>query len=330
MPDSRLLRIGTRNSPMALAQVERVRAMLADRHPDISVEVLSMSTSGDRWHGDLAALGGKGAFTKEVDAALLAGHVDLVVHCVKDIPGDRPAPAGTVMAAYLARDDVRDCLVHPSGLPIEHLPAGTRIGTSAVRRVAQLALHWPHLTPVAIRGNANSRLAKLDAGDTYDALLLAVSGLRRIGQAARITHPIDVDTMVPAVGSGTLVLQCRDDDTRTRDLAAGLGDPRAQQETVAERTMLHILQGNCHSPIAALARTEPDGRLGLRARVISLDGKTVLDVHEWAADPITLGTSVAAALLRQGARDLLELPAHGSADVAAPFAAAAGGDVSGR
>ena len=311
MSESRLLRIGTRNSPMALAQAERVRAMLVARHPDVTVSITSMSTSGDRWHGDLAALGGKGAFTKEVDAALLAGEVDLVVHCVKDVPGDRPAPAGTVMAAYLARDDVRDCLVHPGGLRIEQLPAGTRIGTSAVRRVAQLALHWPHLEPVAIRGNANSRLAKLDAGDTYDALLLAVSGLERIGQADRITHPIDVDAMVPAVGSGTLVLQCREDDTAIRGLASGIGDRRAWQETVAERTMLHILQGNCHSPIAALARTEPDGRLGLRARVISLDGKTVLDAHEWAADPLTLGTSVPAALLRQGARDLLDLSAHG-------------------
>ena len=313
MSGSRLLRIGTRNSPMALAQAERVRAMITDRHRDVTVEVVSMSTSGDRWLGDLAALGGKGAFTKEVDAALLAGEVDLAVHCVKDVPGDRPAPAGTVMAAYLARDDVRDCLVHPGGLRIEQLPAGTRIGTSAVRRVAQLALHWPHLVPVAIRGNANSRLAKLDAGDKYDALLLAVSGLTRIGQAARITHPVDPDLMVPAVGSGTLVLQCREDDTGTRELAVSLGDPRAREETVAERTTLHILQGNCHSPIAALARTEPDGRLGLRARVLSLDGKTVLDVHEWATDPITLGTSVAAALLRQGARDLLGLPAHGPA-----------------
>ncbi|MGC4880011.1 hydroxymethylbilane synthase [Micromonospora sp. DT43] len=311
MSDSRLLRIGTRNSPMALAQAERVRRMLADRHPEVAVDVVSMSTSGDRWLGDLAALGGKGAFTKEVDAALLAGDVDVVVHCVKDVPGDRPVPAGTVMAAYLTRDDVRDCLVHPGGLRIEQLPAGSRIGTSAVRRIAQLALHWPHLVPVAVRGNANSRLAKLDAGDPYDALLLAVSGLERIGRADRITHPIDVDTMVPAVGSGTLVLQCRDDDTSTRDLVAGLGDQRTARETMAERTLLHILQGNCHSPIAALARTEPDGRLGLRARVLSLDGKTVLDVHEWAADPITLGTSVAAALLRQGARDLLDLPAYG-------------------
>ncbi|GAB7045187.1 hydroxymethylbilane synthase [Catenuloplanes indicus] len=306
MSVSRVVRVGTRNSPMALAQVERVKARLAEAHPDVTVEVVSMTTSGDRWQGSLAALGGKGAFTKEVDAALLDGRVDLAVHCVKDVPGDRPAPAGTVMAAFMARDDVRDCLVHPGGLSIGELPAGTRVGTSAVRRVAQMALHWPHLTPVPIRGNANSRLAKLDAGE-YDALLLAVSGLERIGLPERITHPIGTDTIVPAVGAGTLVIQVRQDDTALRDLVACLDDPRAVRETTAERTMLHILQGNCHSPIGALARTEPDGRLSLRARVISLDGKTVLDVQEWATDPITLGTSVAAALLRQGARDVLGL-----------------------
>ncbi len=141
MPESRAVRIGTRNSPMALAQVDRVKAMLADRHPGVRVEVQSMTTSGDRWQGSLSQLGGKGAFTKEVDAALLADQVDLVVHCVKDVPGDRPAPAGTVMAAYLGRDDVRDAWIHPSGVPIDRVPEGTVVGTSAVRRTAQIALH---------------------------------------------------------------------------------------------------------------------------------------------------------------------------------------------
>ena len=305
MSPSFTVRIGTRSSPMALAQVERVRRMLTGRHPDVAVEVVPLSTSGDRWQGSLAVLGGKGAFTKEVDQALLDGRVDLVVHCVKDVPGDHPVPAGTVLAAYLARDDVRDCLVHPAGRRMDDLPAGTRIGTSAVRRSAQLALHWPHLTPVPIRGNANSRLAKLDAGE-YDALLLAVSGLHRIGAESRMSQPIDVDTFVPAVGSGTLVLQCRDDDAVIRELAAGLGDPAAGRETVAERTMLHVLQGNCHSPIAGYARTGPDGRISLRARVISLDGKQVLDVHESAADPVAAGTAAAEGLLRQGARHILD------------------------
>ncbi|GIE79025.1 porphobilinogen deaminase 2 [Actinoplanes philippinensis] len=304
MSASRLLRIGTRSSPMALAQVERVRRMLADRRPEITVEVVPLTTSGDRWQGSLSELGGKGAFTKEVDQALLDGRADLAVHCVKDVPGDRPAPAGTVFAAYLARDDVRDCLVDPAGRRVDDLPAGTRVGTSAVRRIAQLALHWPHLTPVPIRGNANSRLARLDAGE-YDVLLLAVSGLHRIGMPERITQAIDVDTFVPAVGSGTLVLQCRQDDDAALEVAAALADRRTGLETEAERTMLHILQGSCSSPIGGHARTEPDGRISLRARVISLDGKTVLDAHEWATDPVVLGTSVAASLLRQGAREIL-------------------------
>src|SRR5437868_5202671 len=165
MPDSRLIRIGTRSSPMALAQVERVRADLVEHLPEVRTEGVPNTTSGDRWAGPLAALGGKGAFTKEVDAALLAGDCDLAVHCMKDVPGDRPVPSGTVFAAYLARDDIRDALIHPGGLRLADLPAGTRIGTSAVRRVAQLARDFPHLTTVPIRGNANTRLAKLDAGD---------------------------------------------------------------------------------------------------------------------------------------------------------------------
>lgn len=291
---------------MALAQVDRVCAALAAvLPPGTAIEVMPITTNADRWHGPLTELGGKGAFTKEVDAALVHGEVDLVVHCVKDVPGDRPAPMGTVFAAYLARDDVRDCLVHPGGRGLDDLPAGTRVGTSSVRRSAQLTLHWPHLTAVPIRGNANTRLAKLDAGEDYDALVLAVAGLHRIGQAGRITEVVPTDLVVPAVGAGTLVLQCREGDAATIDLAARLGDRRAWQETVAERTMLHILQGSCHSPIGGYARTEPDGRISLRGRVISLDGKHVVDAHEWATDPVTLGTSVAAALLRQGARDIL-------------------------
>src|SRR6266540_7468257 len=159
MSGSRLIRIGTRPSPMALAQVERVSTELAAQLPDVTTEVVPITTSGDRWSGPLSALGGKGAFTKEVDAALLSGEVDLAVHCMKDVPGDRPVPAGTIFAAYLARDDPRDALVHPGGLTLAELPAGTSVGTSAVRRVAQLAGGFPHLVTVPIRGNANTRLA---------------------------------------------------------------------------------------------------------------------------------------------------------------------------
>ncbi|WP_354642849.1 hydroxymethylbilane synthase [Kitasatospora camelliae] len=311
MASTELIRIVSRSSPMALAQVERVRAEIAALHPGIATEVVPVTTSGDRWMGDLAALGGKGAFTKEVDAALLAGEADLAVHCLKDIPADRPLPAGTVFAAHLRRDDIRDALVHPGGLTLDELPPGSRIGTSSVRRIAQIAASHPHLVCVPMRGNANSRLAKLAAGEA-DALLLAVSGLERIGQADRITQVLGTDAMCPPIGAGILVLQCREDDTATIDAVSGLGHRDTWREAAAERMFLHVLQGHCNSPIAGYARAEADGRLSLRGRVFSPDGKRILDAHEWAGalSPEDLGTSTALALKRQGAQELIDAIPH--------------------
>ncbi|MFF8845159.1 hydroxymethylbilane synthase [Streptomyces sp. NPDC015127] len=305
------IRIVSRSSPMALAQVERVRAELAALRPGIHTEVVPVTTTGDRWMGDLAEVEGKGAFTKEVDAALLAGEADLAVHCVKDIPADRPLPAGTTFAAFLKRDDIRDALIHPGGLGLDELPAGTRIGTSSVRRRAQLAASHPHLECVPIRGNANRRLEKLYAGDA-DALLLAASGLERIGRTDVITEILSVETMCPPIGAGVLALQCREHDDTLIDTVSALGDPDAHRETTAERMFLHVLQGHCNSPIAGYAQAERNGDLSLRAKVFTPDGKTVLNAHEWAGrlDPATLGTSVAVALLRQGARELIDGIAH--------------------
>lgn len=296
---------------MALAQVERVRAELAALHPSAETTVLPVKTTGDKWMGDLAQVEGKGAFTKEVDAALISGDADLAVHCVKDVPADRPLPAGTVFAAFLKRDDIRDALIHPGGLPLDELPPGTRIGTSSVRRIAQLAASHPHLECVPMRGNANRRLEKLEAGEA-DALLLAVAGLERIGRTDVITEILSAETMMPPIGAGVLALQCREGDTELIDLISGLGDRDAYRETQAERMLLHVLQGHCNSPIAGYARVEGSGELSLRACVFSPDGKTVLNAHEWAGrlDPATLGTSVAVALLRQGARDVIDSIAH--------------------
>ncbi|MEU1128083.1 hydroxymethylbilane synthase [Streptomyces sp. NPDC005899] len=302
-----LIRIVSRDSPMALAQVERVRAELAAAHPGVVTEVVPVKTTGDRWMGDLAQVEGKGAFTKEVDAALLAGHADLAVHCVKDVPADRPLPAGTTFAAFLERDDIRDALVHPGGLTLDRLPAGARIGTSSVRRVAQLAVSHPQLRCVPFRGNANRRLAKLASGEA-DALLLAVSGLRRIGRADVISDILTPEAMCPPIGAGVLGLQCREDDIGTIDAVSALDHAPTRRETTAERMLLHVLQGHCNSPIAGYATTHGNGDISLRARVFTPDGKTVLDAHEWAGplDPATLGTSVAVALLRQGARELID------------------------
>ncbi|MFE5862333.1 hydroxymethylbilane synthase [Streptomyces virginiae] len=306
-----LIRIVSRDSPMALAQVERIRAELAALHPGIRTTVLPVKTTGDKWMGDLSQVEGKGAFTKEVDAAILAGEADLAVHCVKDVPADRPLPAGTVFAAFLERDDIRDALIHPDGLTLDRLPPGTRVGTSSVRRIAQLAAAYPHVECVPMRGNANRRLEKLAAGEA-DALLLAVAGLHRIGRADVITQIVPVDTLMPPIGAGVLALQCREDDTGLIDTVSVLGHPDTHRETVAERMLLHVLQGHCNSPIAGYARAERGGDLSLRACVFSPDGKVVLNAHEWAGrlDPATLGTSVAVALLRQGARELIDSIPH--------------------
>lgn len=277
-----LIRIVSRDSPMALAQVERVRAELAALHPRVRTEVVPVKTTGDKWMGDLAQVEGKGAFTKEVDAALLAGEADLAVHCVKDVPADRPLPAGTLFAAFLKRDDIRDALIHPGDLTLDELPAGTRIGTSSVRRIAQLAATYPHLQCVPFRGNANRRLDKLAAGEA-DALLLAVSGLERIARTDVITEILSPEAMMPPIGAGILALQCREDDTTVIDTVSALGDPDTHREATAERMFLHVLQGHCNSPIAGYAKAGRGGELSLRACVFTPDGKTQLNAHEWAA-----------------------------------------------
>ncbi|WP_446046927.1 hydroxymethylbilane synthase [Streptomyces olivaceus] len=306
-----LIRVVSRDSPMALAQVERVRAELAALHPGVRTEVVPVKTTGDKWLGDLSLVEGKGAFTKEVDAALLSGEADLAVHCVKDVPADRPLPAGTVFAAFLERDDVRDALVHPDGLTLDELPPGTRVGTSSVRRVAQLAARHPHLMCVPMRGNANRRLAKLAAGEA-DALLLAASGLDRIGRRDVISEVLSPETMMPPIGAGILALQCREDDAALIEAVGPLGHPRTHREATAERMFLHVLQGHCNSPIAGHAHVDRSGELSLRACVFTPDGKTRLNAHEWAGrlDAATLGTSVAVALLRQGAREIIDGIAH--------------------
>ncbi|MET7382706.1 hydroxymethylbilane synthase [Streptomyces sp. NPDC005526] len=306
-----LIRIVSRDSPMALAQVERVRAELSAAHPGVRTEVVPVRTTGDKWLGDLSRVEGKGAFTKEVDAALLAGEADLAVHCLKDVPADRPLPAGTTFAAFLKRDDIRDALVHPGGLTLDELPAGTRIGTSSVRRVAQLAATHPRLRCVPFRGNANRRLEKLAAGEA-DALLLAVSGLERIGRQDVVSEVLSPEAMMPPIGAGVLALQCREGDTELIEAVGALGDRATYRAATAERMFLHVLQGHCNSPIAGYAQVDRSGELSLRACVFTPDGKTRLNAHEWAGplDAATLGTSVAVALLRQGAREIIDGIAH--------------------
>ncbi|MEU8343174.1 hydroxymethylbilane synthase [Actinomadura meyerae] len=301
----RALRIGTRTSALAMAQARGVAARLEEA-AGVRVDVVGITTAGDRHRGALSELGGKGAFMREIDRALLAGRVDLAVHCLKDVPGDVPRPAGLAFAAYLERDDTADVMVFPRASQVRSLAGlapGARVGTSAVRRRAQLGRLRPDLRVENLRGNVDSRLGRLDAGE-LDALVLARAGLRRLG----IERAGEVLDIVPAVGAGVLAVDCRRDDLDVRKLVRGLDDEDTRQCVSAERAMLQGLQGHCNSPIAGHARLERDGRLSLRGMVFACDGAKSVYAHEWSGpdEGESLGARVARDLLRKGARDLID------------------------
>ncbi|GAB3990560.1 hydroxymethylbilane synthase [Actinoallomurus acanthiterrae] len=314
LPESRI-RIGSRNSPMALVQANQVRDLLIGLVDGLEVEIVGVQTSGDRWQGDLAELGGKSAFVKEIDRHLLSGGVDIAVHCMKDVPGDVPLPEGTTFAAYLERDDAHDVVVFPAGSPyrsIDELPAGARVATSAVRRKAQLLRVRPDLRIDRIRGNVNSRFARFDAEQQFDAMILARAGLSRIGMEDRVGQVLPLEMMCPAVGAGVIGVQCRTADTDVMELVRLLDHAETRTHVTAERTMLHDLQGHCNSPIAGHCTTTGDGRLSLIGTVFSPEGGTFAYAHEWdkpdrAAE---LGAYVAATLVRKGARDIIAGISH--------------------
>ncbi|MGI5292663.1 hydroxymethylbilane synthase [Nonomuraea polychroma] len=310
------LRIGTRSSPMALHQAGDVRERILKLVPGISVELVPMTTSADVWSGDLSELGGKANFTKEIDRALTSSQVDVAVHCMKDVPGDVPLPKGTVFGAYLEREDVHDVVVTRDGTPLADIPTGSVIGTSSVRRRAQLLMYRPDLRVVRIRGNVNSRLAKLEEDNTFAALILAHAGLGRIDALDRHIEVLPVEfhpaaegvvSIVPAVGAGVIGIQARTVDSAIMGLLDQLNDPATASHILAERTMLHMLRGHCNSPIAGYASTTSNGLMSLHGMVFNSDGSRVVRAHSCGdpSDPVALGSRVAADLLRQGARDVI-------------------------
>jgi hydroxymethylbilane synthase len=307
------LRIGTRKTPLALAQTRRVVTQMAQVVPDLPVEIIEIETSADLWAGDLAQLGGKGNFIKEIDRALISGKIDIAVHSMKDVPGDVPLPKGTEFGAYLERGEVHDVVVSRDGRKLADLPAGSKIGTSAVRRRAQLSLYRPDLIIERIRGGVDSRLKKLDAGE-YDAILLARTGLQRINLDHRITEVLPTIwsdgvtvALVPAVGAAVIGVQARTADEPIMRLLDEINDTDTASHILAERTMLHMLRGHCNSPIAGHAHSTPDRQLSLFGMVFNRDGSEWVRSQGWgpADDPASLGAWVAGDLLRQGARRLI-------------------------
>jgi len=294
------IRLGTRSSPLARWQAEWVAARLTTL--GVQVEMIHITTQGDVTTGPLGQIGGQGLFTKEIQRALLDQRIDLAVHSLKDLPTD--VVPGLKIAAVPVRESTADVLVGRYS-SLEELPQGARVGTGSLRRRAQLLNKRPDLQLLEIRGNVDTRLRKLDAGD-YDAIVLAQAGLSRLGYAERIAYVIPPQTMLPAVGQGALGLETRSDDVQTLSLLQPLNDEATHSAVIAERTLLHSLRAGCLAPVGAWARMTERGML-LQAAVLHPDGTQKL-VAEALAPPQqaeALGRDVAQALIDQGATALI-------------------------
>lgn len=304
MTSAALMRLGTRGSRLALAQSRWVAAELQRRHPGVAVELVPITTTGDRRaEGRLADAGGKGLFLKEIEEALLAGAVDFAVHSLKDVPA--LLPPGLVLAAVPARADARDVVVGTRGRGLAGLARGARLGTASVRRRVQLLGRRPDLEIVLLRGNVETRLGRVEEG-TLEAVVVAAAGLARLGLADVDAVTLEPDDVLPAVGQGALALECRSDDAAVRARLEALADPDATVTVAAERAFLVGVGGDCNTPLAAHARLR-GGTVALHAMVADPSGTHRLDERGEAprAEAARLGHAVATRLLDRGAGALL-------------------------
>ena len=301
-----IVRIGTRGSPLALAQANQVRALLAAAHAldpaRIALQVIR--TSGDMIRDrPLAEAGGKGLFTKEIEEALSAGAIDLAVHSAKDVP--TVLPTGLAITAVLAREDPRDVFISRKAKTFSELPAGAVVGTASPRRQAQVKRLRPDLAVVNFRGNVETRLRKLDAGEV-DATLLALAGLKRLGRPEAATALLSVEAFLPAVGQGIIALEARAADKGTRALLAAIDDADSSCALVTERAFLAVLDGSCRTPIAGHA-VVAFGRIDFRGLIAKLDGSVVLECERRGAvaDAAALGADAGRELAARGGASFL-------------------------
>ncbi len=300
------VRIGTRGSPLALAQAEETRTRLLAAHPGLipgQVEIQVIRTTGDMVQDrPLSEIGGKGLFTREIEEALLDRRIDLAVHSMKDMP--TVLPDGLAILCLLPREDPRDVLISPKAASIQDLPQGAIVGTSSLRRQALVLRARPDLRVVAFRGNVQTRLAKLEAGEA-DATLLALAGLRRLGLAGAATSVILAEEMLPAVAQGAIGIEARTNDAHIARLVAPLNHPPTEYCVRAERAFLAALDGSCRTPIAALAEVMPGGNLHLRGQIVKPDGAQLFEaVRDGAlADASRMGFDAGVELRMRGGDD---------------------------
>jgi len=300
-----LIRIATRKSPLAMWQAEYVAAALKAAHPGIRVELLGMSTQGDKiLDTPLAKIGGKGLFVKELEQGMLEGSADIAVHSMKDVPVE--LPDGLHLPVIMEREDPRDAFVSNAYASLDELPLGARVGTSSLRRQSQIMARRPDLELLPLRGNVNTRLRKLDEGE-YDAIILAAAGLIRLEFAGRIRAFIEPEQSLPAIGQGAVGIECRADDARVNALIAPLHHPHTATRVLAERAMNNRLEGGCQVPIAGHALLDGD-QLWLRGLVGSVDGETIIrdEIRGSATGAETLGVTLAERLLDAGAAKILK------------------------
>ena len=299
-----VIRIATRHSPLAMWQANFVKAELLKYHPDLTVEVIGMKTKGDKiLDTPLAKVGGKGLFVKELEVAMLEGRADIAVHSMKDVPVDFPDGLG--LAVICERGDPRDAFVSNNYQSLQQLPQGAVVGTSSLRRQSQLRELRPDLIVKDLRGNVNSRLAKLDKGQ-YDAIILAAAGLLRLQMSERIAAYIEPEESLPAVGQGAVGIECRLDDEQTIALLKPLEDAATRVRVSAERAMNLALQGGCQVPIGSFALLEGE-QLFLRGLVGSVDGRQIIrkEIRGHKDDARQLGNTLAQQLLDCGAKKIL-------------------------
>ncbi len=299
------LRIATRQSPLALWQAEHVASRLQQAFPELQTELVKMVTRGDKiLDAPLAKVGGKGLFVKELEQGMLDGIADIAVHSMKDVPVE--FPEGLHLAVILDREDPSDAFVSNHYTRLEDLPANARIGTSSLRRQCQIKAKFPHAEILSLRGNVNTRLAKLDAGE-YDAIILASAGLKRLGLQHRISQSLTSDQSLPAIGQGAIGIECRSNDQRVHDYLKVLHDETTSTRVSAERAMNLRLNGGCQVPIAGFAEIH-EQRIYLRGLVGNPDGSVIYRAEAWAEleQAEQLGISVAEDLLRQGADKILQ------------------------
>ena len=301
------IKIGTRGSPLALAQAHDVRRRLSQSHnrPESDFEIVVIKTSGDRiLDRPLSEVGGKGLFTKEIEDALIARDIDLAVHSMKDVA--TVLPPGLGLSSILPREDVRDAFISLAHKSLADMPSGAKVGTSSLRRAAQVAHGRPDLEVVQFRGNVQTRLQKLADG-VADATFLACAGLNRLGMSDRVTAAVDTSDMLPAVAQGAVGIEVRDDDEAIHELLAPLNDETTALCVTAERAFLRTLEGSCRTPIGGLAELD-GGTLTIRGEVLSPDGKECYrgSLAGTPAKAIALGETLAAELLDQAGPGFLD------------------------